>query len=190
MPFAEPEMTGGPYPRDLVDHLLLVWATDYIDDAPSKFSGRGGTQADVIVVDVVDLDDTDPVTHQPGALARGCWWRPGKLIQALKRQLGSADPVLARMQLGTANPGFNAPYVLVSATSDTNAVARADAWLKANPDFMPTGLQNPMSSLATGTAKEDNPEPTRVATDLERLARMAREGADRLPPQPPGKYPY
>src|SRR6187431_2881815 len=129
MPFAEPETAGGPYPKDLVGHLLMVWPVDYIDDAPSKFS-RPGAQSDVIVVDLVDLDVVDEYTKELGQLSRQAWWRPGRLIGSLKRRLGSKDPVLAWMQMGTASKGMNAPYELVSATSDPMSVDRAKLWLE------------------------------------------------------------
>jgi len=183
MPFGEPETAGGPYPKDLVNHLLLVWAVDYIDDAPSKFS-RAGQLADVIVVDLVDLDETDPYTRQPGAVARSAWWRPSKLIQALKRRLGSPDPVLAWMQMGTASAGMNAPYVLTSATGDANAVARAEAWMAANPDFVPSS-QVPTRGPAPTQAQVQ--EPVRPPSPLQQLAAQAQRGADRLPPPAPGQ---
>jgi len=193
MPFAEPETAGGPYPKDLVGHLLMVWPVDYIDDAPSKFS-RPGAQSDVIVVDLVDLDTVDEYTKQQGQLSRQCWWRPGRLIGSLKRRLGSKDPVLAWMQMGTASKGMNAPYELVSATSDPASVARAQAWLEANPDFEPTGFELP--AITRRREQESNPQPevesseqSRVRSELERMARQAQAGADRLP-DPPQKFPY
>lgn len=192
MPFGEPESSGGPYPKELLDHLLLVWAVDYIDDAPSKFS-RSGAKSDVIVVDLVDLDDTDPMTRQPGYMARGAWWRPSKLIQSLKRRLGSPDPVLAWMKFGTAEPGMNAPYVLVSATSDAQAVARAEAWLAANPDFgpsLPGGFVRPTGQAPVEARPQ---EPARAPSPLEQLAQQAQRGANRLPPPAPqdqGRIPF
>ena len=186
MPFGEPENSGGPYPKELLDHLLLVWAVDYIDDAPSKFS-RPGTKSDVIVVDLVDLDDTDPMTRQPGYMARSCWWRASKLIQSLKRRLGSPDPVLARMKFGTSDPGMNAPYVLVSATGDPAAVARAEAWMAANPNFAPSSQEPPMRGRAAVQQEVEQAQPARPPSPLEQLAQQARRGADRLPPPPPGK---
>jgi hypothetical protein len=188
MPFGEPENSGGPYPKELLDHLLLVWAVDYIDDAPSKFS-RSGAKSDVIVVDLVDLDDVDPMTRQPGYMARSAWWRPSKLIQSLKRRLGSPDPVLAWMRFGTADPGMNAPYVLVSATGDPQSVARAEAWMAANPGFAPSSVSVP-PMREQGAVRQPEAEPTsaaRAPSPLERLAQQAQRGADRLPPPSPGR---
>jgi hypothetical protein len=199
MPFAEPEKAGGPYAAELVNHLLMVWAVDYLDDVPSKFSRAGG-QSDVIVVDLVDLDVIDEFTGEPGQLSRGAWWRPGRLIGSLKRRLGSKDPVLAWMRLGVASTGFNAPYELVSATGDPSARARATAWLDANPDFQPTGFDLPrsrgVSQAAAPPAQAENPNPQpevesqRIRSDLERMAQQAQRGAERLPEPRPERFPY
>jgi hypothetical protein len=196
MPFAEPEVAGGPYPRDLVGHLLLIWPVDYIEDAPSKYSQRG-QPSDVIVVDMVDLDDVDPLTGQPGAVARGAWWRPGRLIRSLKRRLGSQDPMLAWMTMGTASQGMNAPFELVSATGDKGAVERGMAWLEANPNFKPDSFTpaprpEPAPSAGTGNSQPQvEGEGSRIRSELERMARQSQEGADRLPKPPPaGSYPF
>ena len=199
MPFAEPETAGGPYPKDLVGHLLMVWPVDYIDDAPSKFS-RPGAQSDVIVVDLVDLDVVDEYTKELGQLSRQAWWRPGRLIGSLKRRLGSKDPVLAWMQMGTASKGMNAPYELVSATSDPMSVDRAKLWLEKNPDFEPTNYvethEQVQARVDRRREQESNPQPevetseqSRVRSQLEQMARQAQAGADRLP-DPPQKFPY
>ena len=199
MPFAEPETAGGPYPKDLVGHLLMVWPVDYIDDAPSKFS-RPGAQSDVIVVDLVDLDTVDEYTKELGQLSRQAWWRPGRLIGSLKRRLGSKDPVLAWMQMGTASKGMNAPYELVSATSDPMSVDRAKLWLEKNPDFEPTNYvethEQVTARIDRRREQESNPQPevetseqSRVRSQLEQMARQAQAGADRLP-DPPQKFPY
>jgi hypothetical protein len=195
MPFAEPETAGGPYPRDLIGHLMLIWPVDYIEDAPSKYSQRG-QPSDVIVVDIVDLDAIDPMTGQPGLVSRGAWWRPGRLIRSLKRRLGSPDPMLAWMTMGTASQGMNAPFELVSATGEPEAVKRAEAWLDANPTFKPDSF-TPMTVERKDPVPEfANPQPpvegetSRVRSELERMAKQAQDGADRLPKPPSGSYPF
>lgn len=209
MPFGEPEIAGGPYPKELLGHLLMVWAVEYIEDAPSKFSNRGAP-SDVIVVDMVDLNEVEFGTNEAGVLSRGAWWRGGRLIGSLKRRLGKPDPVLAWMRLGTASAGFNAPYELVSATSDPESVRRAQNWLDAHPDFTPTvprGSDRPEPIRATpGAANsprpsaqevpESNPEPevetsapNRIRSQLEQMAKQSQRGADRLPASPE-KFPY
>jgi hypothetical protein len=197
MTFAEPDASGRLNPRDIVGHLLLVWPTDYIENSPTKYS-QPGKPSDVIVVDVVDLDDHDPMTNEPGYVTRGAWWRQGRLIGSLKKKIGTKDPMLARMNQGTGTPGYNAPFELVSATSDRQAVTKAQEWLSKNPDFRPTaaGIQDsytqPVAAPyeAPATAAPISPAPPRAETHLERLARIAQEGAARLPKPPPEQIPF
>ena len=188
MPFNEPDVSGRLNPRDVIGHLLMVWPVDYIEHSPTKYS-KAGQASDVIVVDVVDLDDVDEGTGLPGKLCRSVWWRPGNLIKALKKQVGTKDPYLAWMNQGGASQGMNAPFILTSATADPKAVERAEAWLAAYPDFRPTVLQSGQQEgprFEPGIPAEP-PEPTRQETPLERLARISREGAARL--QSPGGAP-
>ena len=181
MPFAAPDQANGPYPKDLMDHLLMVWAVDYIDDAPSQFSVQG-QKSDVIVVDLVDLSESS------GTAYTSAWWRPGRLIGSLKRRLGSPDPVLAWMGKGVGKPGASAPYVLIDATGDPQAVAAAEAWISANPEWAPNVAPIPRPS---------NPQPqvetesSRVRSSLERYANQASQGAARLPrPPDQGSIPF
>lgn len=195
MPFGEPEIAGGPYPKELLGHLLMVWAVEYIEDAPSKFSNRGAP-SDVIVVDMVDLNEVEFGTNEAGVLSRGAWWRGGRLIGSLKRRLGKPDPVLAWMRLGTASAGFNAPYELVSATSDPESVRRAQNWLDSHPDFRPLGATSRVPDPPRPSAEEvskSNPQvevetPDRIRSQLEQMAKQSQRGADRLPS--PEKFPY
>lgn len=198
MPFGEPEMAGGPYPKELLGHLLMVWAVEYIEDAPSKFSNRGAP-SDVIVVDVVDLNEVEFGTNEAGLLSRGAWWRGGRLIGSLKRRVGSPDPILAWMRLGTASQGFNAPYELVSATGDPESVRRAQNWLDSHPDFNPLWARSGASRDPRPSNEEvqenSNPQPevegaspSRIRSQLEQMAAQSQRGADRLPT--PEKFPY
>lgn len=195
MPFGEPEIAGGPYPKELLGHLLMVWAVEYIEDAPSKFSNRGAP-SDVIVVDMVDLNEVEFGTNEAGVLSRGAWWRGGRLIGSLKRRLGKPDPVLAWMRLGTASAGFNAPYELVSATSDPESVRRAQNWLDSHPDFKPLGATSRVPDPPRPSGEEvpkSNPQvevetPDRIRSQLEQMAKQSQRGADRLPS--PEKFPY
>jgi hypothetical protein len=137
--FDEPdEAAVGPrvYPKDCVGHLLIVWAIEYIEHSPTKFT-REGQRADVTVVDVVDLDQVDGETNQPGLLCRRSWWRGARLNQALKNKVGTGVPLLGRMVKGQATQGMP-PYVLESMTSDPVSVSRANAWFAANPGFTPS----------------------------------------------------
>lgn len=180
MPFNEPEVSGRLNPRDIIGHLLMVWPTEYIENNPTRYS-KAGQASDVIVVDVVDLDEYDEGTGLPGKLSRNVWWRPGRLIGALKKQVGTKDPYLAWMKQGVASQGMNAPFMLVTATADPAAVEKAEAWLATYPEFRPSGPGNgeQQTQRFEPTAQAE-PEPARQETALERLARISREGAARL----------
>jgi hypothetical protein len=208
MAFADPDEGGRIYPRDILGHLLMVWATDYIAHSPTQHT-QAGKMSDVIVVDVVDLDQIGE-DGQPGLLVRKAWWRQTKLIMSLKGRLGKADPVLARMIQGKPTRGLP-PFELATATADAEAVRRGTAWLTRHPEFVPSGpdLQRQISAeLAAGKAQVDamthhgaaadqpawsQPEPATQAaqeTYLEKLARQAAEGSARLPAARPDVPPY
>ena len=198
MPFAEPEETGGLRlnPKDLINHLLMVWSCDYIPHSPTQFT-QPGKPSDVIVVDCVDLDQNDE-HGRPGLLARRCWWRQAQLIQSLKTQIGKPDPILARMGRGTGTLGRAAPYQLYSATADGGSVQRANEWLARNRDFVPSAAGPPAMapSEPPRTSNWQTPEssymgrppslppaappaqPAQYETVLERMARLAGQSRD------------
>lgn len=166
-------------PANCLQHLLLVWSVGYIDHSPTKYT-VAGKPSDVVVVDVVDLDQADEQGYQ-GLVVRGAWWRNARLIGLLKSRIGRPKPILAWMMLGEPTMG-NKPYELHFATDDAEAVARAEAWFAAHPDFTPTPPQ------------ARNPELERVQVDvptkrepsqLERLAaaKVRGEGNPRDPHQ-------
>jgi hypothetical protein len=136
--FDEPDESGGQrfYPKDVVGHLLIVWAIDYIAHSPTQYS-RPDKPSDVVVVDCVDLDQVDPETNQIGLVSRRTWWRQAQLIASLKKKVGTGVPLLARMAKGVATKGMP-PFVLTSMTADPQCVQRANAWFQANPGFMPS----------------------------------------------------
>lgn len=153
--FDEPDEVGaaeGPrlYPKHVLNHLLIVFAIDYIEHSPTRFT-KPGERADVTVVDVIDLDQVDPDTNQPGLLSRKIWWRGARLNGALKNKVGSGTPLLARMAHGPATQGMP-PYVLNSMTQDPQSVARANAWFQANPGFKPS--EKPPRWSADGDAPD------------------------------------
>lgn len=179
-------------PRDIVNHLLIVWVIDYIAHSPTRFTVPG-KPSDVIVVDIVDLDQADDRGYQ-GLLARKVWWRQSRLISMLKEKQGSR--MLARMVQGTGSTGFNAPFELISMLSDPACKARADQWLKAHPDFVPSvgGQREMLADLAAHEAMAKNtvvPEIVKEKTYLEQLAEQASRGGQRIgtsssiPPPPP-----
>lgn len=146
MGFDEPIEVGNGvrmYPKDIMGHLLLVWAVEYIPHSPSQFT-QPGKPSDVVTVDVVNLDMQDPETNKQGLLARATWWRQAQLIKALRPKVGGLSPLLVEMTKGTAAMGRTAPFVLVSRTQDPHAVHRANMWLQANPDYVPSKPMPPL----------------------------------------------
>lgn len=202
MPFEEPEETGGIRlnPRDIVNHLLLVWVIDYVPHSPTQFT-RPDKPSDVIIVDAVDLDQVDEY-GTPGLLARKCWWRQAQLIQSLRGKIGGKAPLLVRMGKGGATMGRNAPYVLMSMTADQQCVRRANEWLNQNKHFVPStpGVQPvvPAQDLSNGAPDQsghwgqperpDLPPPRPVTpaeeTLLERMARSSVPGTSNQGPIP------
>lgn len=201
--FQEPDevgASGGPrlYPQHVLNHLVIIYAIDYIEHSPTRFT-KPGDRADVTVVDVIDLDLIDPETNQPGLLATKVWWRGARLNGALKGKVGSGTPLLARVGKGQATQGMP-PYVLTSMTQDPQAVARANAWFAANPGFKPSeqpprwsgeneaqdvGVDasfTPTTSNSGGRLNipAGHQESLRQATTLEAMARRAT-----LPPNAP-----
>lgn len=198
--FDEPDDTGNGvrlYPKDIVGHLLLVWAIEYIPYSPSQFT-QPGKPSDVVTVDVVDLDQRDPETQAVGLLARRTWWRQAQLIKALKPKVGGMSPLLVRMGKGVAGMGRTAPFVLQSMTQDPNAVRMANGWLQTNPTFVPSLPLPPVpvapddgaDPWAGQPAAELPPArppaagqvptqmPARQETALERMARLSQNQQD------------
>jgi hypothetical protein len=182
MGFDEPLEFGNGvrlYPKDIMGHLLLVWAVEYIPHSPSQFT-QPGKPSDVVVVDAVDLDQLDPETQQQGLLARSTWWRQAQLIKALKTKVGGLSPLLVEMTKGTAAMGRTAPFVLVSRTQDPYAVQRANLWLKANPDYVPSKPMPPMP-----VAQDDGVDPWAGQTDPSMPDWAKPLPSQNLPPQRP-----
>lgn len=123
-------------PRDLQNHLLMVFPRGYVAYMPTKFSTQNPNKTpDAICVDLVDLDGFDDA-GQPGRLYRSTFFFQGQLIAALKRQINGK--VLGVMELGQSKNGMNKPWVLTNAAGNPAAVERANAWFAANPDFTPS----------------------------------------------------
>ncbi len=193
MPFIEPEVGGGPYPKDLIGHLLLVWPVGYIEHSPTQFT-KPGQPSDVIVVDCVDLDER-AFDGSMGVLHTSCWWRQSRLIGSLKRRIGSPDPGLGHMTRSTGGQGGQPPFVLASATADPACVARAEAWIAAHPEYAPTPYGDPVQrprepEPAPAQAQGGGEEQNRIRSQLERMAAQSQAGADRLPKPPPEDIPF
>jgi hypothetical protein len=115
MTFSSPSNTSeGVKVADLANHLLIITPVEY----------KTGIQtvhglAEAVEVNVVDLDTN---TEHASLL----WFNVG-LRNSLKSKVG--QKVLARIGQGTAKPGKSAPWILVDATGDASAVAKANAYL-------------------------------------------------------------
>ena len=120
---------------DLANHLLIITPIEY----------KTGIQtvhgiAEAVEVNVYDLDTN---TEHNSLL-----WFNIALRNALKTKLN--QKVLARIGQGPAKPGKSAPWILLDATSDATAIAKANAYLAAPP--APVATPAPVASVANPTA--------------------------------------
>jgi len=118
---------------DLANHLLIIMPTEY----------KTGIQtvhgiAEAVEVNVFDLDTNREHTS--------LLWFNVALRNALKTKIN--QKVLARIGQGPAKPGKSAPWILLDATSDAQAVTRANAYLSATP----APKAAPFASAANPTA--------------------------------------
>lgn len=132
MGFAAPAAAGDLLPAaDILNHLLLIAPTEYRTGIVTRYNKPDNPTSDAITVDVAVLTQTNdqdqiPVYHDV------LWFNVG-LRLTLKKQIGQL--VLARMGQGEAKGGQDPPYQLIDATTDAQAVAFAEQWLAANPQF-------------------------------------------------------
>lgn len=132
MSFAAPAAEGDTLgAADVLGHLLVMIATEYVPKVITKFTKPGQEGTDAIRVDVVALTQPDQ-SGQPSIYRDVLWFNVG-LRSTLRKQIGT--PVLARMGQGTAKPGQDAPFTLVDATQDIQAVQFAEAWMDQHPEF-------------------------------------------------------
>jgi hypothetical protein len=137
MTFAAPSNnTEGVKVADLANHLLIITPIEY----------KTGIQtvhglAEAVEVNVVDLETN--------ATYDSLLWFNVALRNSLKTKIGQR--VLARLGQGPAKPGKSAPWILLDATSDANAVAKANAYLNATPQVAtPTASATPVASAPAG----------------------------------------
>ena len=120
MTFSSPSTTSeGIKVADLANHLLIIEPVEYktgIDTVHGK--------AEAVEVNVVDLDNGN-------AKHDNLLWFNVALRNALKTKIG--HKVLARIGQGSAKPGKSAPWILLDATADASAVAKANAYLTSAP---------------------------------------------------------
>ena len=115
MTFSPPSMNeSGPKVADLAGQLLIITPTDYKIGIKTIHG-----DAEAVEVSLVNLDTNktyDSVLFFNVALR-----------SALKQKIG--QKVLARIGQGTAKPGKSAPWILLDATTDAAALAKANAYL-------------------------------------------------------------
>ena len=103
---------------DLNGHLLILEAIEYKTGIPTVHG-----DADAIEVRINDLDTG--YTHDSVLFFNVA------LKNALKTKIG--QKVLARIGQGVAKPGKSAPWILIDATGDGDAVAKANAFIAGAP---------------------------------------------------------
>lgn len=108
---------------DLAGHLLIVKPVEYKTGIATVHG-----DAEAIEVNVVDLD----TNKEHSSLL----WFNVALRNALKTKIGQS--VLARIGQGAAKPGKSAPWVLVDATGDAAAVAKANAYISGSATAVAT----------------------------------------------------
>lgn len=114
--FAAPASGTVLKPADIEGHLLVVEPHEYVASIQTAMG-----ESDAIRVDVHDISD--------GASYDGVLWFSTVLVSSLKSQIGRK--VLAVMGKGVAKPGQSAPWTLVDASRDDDAVKAATAYLEA-----------------------------------------------------------
>ena len=99
---------------DLNGHLLIIEPTEYKTGIATVHG-----EADAIEVRINDLDTGH--THESVLFFNVA------LKSALRSKIG--QKVLARIGQGVAKPGKSAPWILLDATNDADAVAKANAFI-------------------------------------------------------------
>ena len=114
--FASPAagQTSDVRPADLEGHLLIVEPLEYCENIVTSLGDK-----DAVRVTIHDV--TDSTTYED------VLWFPKVLVGSLKTRIG--QKVLAVLGKGTAKPGQSAPWILVDATTEPDAVKAATAYL-------------------------------------------------------------
>lgn len=102
-------------PADIEGHLLVVEPAEYVASITTAMG-----DSDAVRVDVHDIS--------AGESYDGVLWFSTVLVSSLKAQIGRK--VLAVMGKGVAKPGQTAPWTLVDASKDADAVKAATEYLE------------------------------------------------------------
>jgi hypothetical protein len=114
MAFSAPVVNEGVKVADFNGHLLIVTPVEY----KTGINTVNGI-AEAIEVNVVDLDTNEEHLS--------LLWFNVALRSALKPLIG--QKVLGRIGQGAAKPGKNPPWLLIDATGDATAIAKANAYI-------------------------------------------------------------
>ena len=104
---------------DLNGQLLIIEPIEYKTGIETVHG-----PADAVEVNIVNLDNNN-------AIHNNVLFFNVALKNSLKTKIG--QKVLARIGQGTAKPGKSAPWILLDATADANAVAKANAYISSAP---------------------------------------------------------
>jgi hypothetical protein len=104
---------------DLNGQLLIIEPIEYKTGIETVHG-----PADAVEVNIVNLDNNN-------AIHNNVLFFNVALKNALKTKIG--QKVLARIGQGTAKPGKSAPWILIDATADATAVAKANAFIASAP---------------------------------------------------------
>ena len=131
--FAAPASNDGANvkPADLLGHLLIISPVEYKTGIQTSLG-----ETDAIEVNIVDLDTSEE--HNSVLFFNVA------LKSALKPNIGKQ--VLARIGQGVAKPGKSAPWILVNATDDPVAVAKATSFIAGG--FAAAGAAAPSAPVA------------------------------------------
>lgn len=168
-------------PATLDGHLLIVYPLGYVPFIQTRFTQQG-KKSDAIACDIIDLDDKDDY-GRPGKVYRNSNLMQAQLIAQLRPWIGRK--VLGRMGRGAAKNGMNPPWVVSDMVGDPGAVAQANAWKQANPDFVPSPFAvrepDPQPQLQPQTpAQSSYQQPLQP-----RIEQYSDPWAEARPAQPP-----
>lgn len=187
-------------PSALAGHLIIVWPIGYVPHIQTRFT-RVDKPSDAVCCDVVDLDSMGDDGIM-GKLYRNNNFMQAKLIASLRPKIGSK--ILGHVGQEPSRSGMSPAWVIISASQDHEAVARANAWLQSHPNFVPTeflpyeprqqqpqqqqpqmGQQVPQEYLpppqGVGASERSLLQELREREALQRLREQQARGVERLP---------
>jgi hypothetical protein len=126
--------TTGVKVADLEGKLLVIEPTDFKTEIPTVHG-----VADAIQVNLLDVDS--------GTTHRDVLFFNVALKSALIPKIG--QKVLARIGKGVAKPGKSAPWILIDASTEAGAIARAQAALGASQPAVPAAKTTTTSEVLT-----------------------------------------